>query len=66
MGKFLVGLLATCAAMVVLTHVVGAGRLASTAVNVPPTAHTGGFPVSWTLVCGGVIVFGIRRTLKGK
>ena len=66
MGKLIVAFLATCAALAVVIHFVGANRLASTAVTVPGTEHTPTFGITWTLVCGGVIAFAIWRIVKGK
>ena len=66
MGKFLVGLLAVCAAFALLVHFVGSSRMGTTALNVPGTDHTPSFGLTWGLVCGGVIAFGVWRILKGK
>lgn len=66
MGKFLVGLLAVCAALGLIVHFVGARSMSTTALNVPGTEHTPAFGLTWTLVCGGVLAFGVWRILKGK
>lgn len=66
MGKFFVGLLAVGAALGIIVHLVGAHRMTTTALSVPATEHTSAFPITWTLVCGGVLAFGVWRILKGK
>ncbi len=60
MGKIIVVLLATLAALSLLAIFFGASRLSGTAFNV------GTFNVSWWLVCGGVLGYGIYRIVKGK
>lgn len=60
MGKLFVTLLATCAALGLMVAFFGAPRLTSTAFNV------GTFNVSWFLVCGGLVGYGIWRIVKGK
>lgn len=66
MWKFIVGLLATLAALGILVKFVGSQSMSTTALNVPGTEHTPGFGLTWTLVCGGVLAFGVWRILKGK
>lgn len=60
MGKILVVILATCAALGILAAFFGVPKLSSTAFNV------GTFGVSWFMVCGGVLGYGIYRIVKGK
>lgn len=60
MGKIIVVLLATCAALGLLAAFFGVPRLSGTAFNV------GTFNVSWFLVCGAVFGYGIYRIVKGK
>ena len=55
MGKWLVIILATCAALGVLAHLVGRQSLATTAVHVPGTEHTPTFGLTW-FVIGGVVI----------
>ncbi len=66
MGKVLVAILATMAALALVVYFVGASRMTQTAFNVPGTEHTHPFSVTWTLVCGGLIGFAIWRIVKGK
>jgi hypothetical protein len=61
MGKLIVIFLATCAALWAVYFMVGA-KLTETAFHVP---HFG-TAVSWTVVCGGLIGFGIYRIVSGK
>lgn len=66
MGKFIVGLLAVCAAFGLIVHFVGQQSMAHTAVNVPGTEHTPAFGITWGLACGGVLAICVWRILKGK
>ena len=66
MGKVIVILLALAAVMGILFHFVGAGHMGTTAVVVPGTEHTPTFPITWTLVCGGLAGVFIWRIVKGK
>ncbi len=66
MGKIIVVILATCAALGICAYFLGAHRLAGTAFNVPATEHTGAFGVSWFLVLGACVGFGIYKVVKGK
>lgn len=66
MGKVLVIILATCAALAVCVHFVGASRMASTAVSVPPTDHTPAFGITWTIL-GALVIGGVfYKLVKGK
>lgn len=62
MGKFLVALLATMAALWLLALVVGGSKMGATAFNMPHF-HT---PISWALVAGGLIGFTVWRIVKSK
>lgn len=66
MGKVIVAVLATCAALGILFHLFGNNVFGQTAVTVPGTAHTSSFGITWTLVVGGVIGFAVWRIVKGK
>lgn len=61
MGKVLVILLATMAALWLVFLMVGP-KLSTTAFHVP---HFGS-AVSWTMVVGGVLALGIYKIVKGK
>lgn len=66
MGKALVIILATCAALGVLVHFLGGARMASTAVTVPGTEHTPAFGITWTIM-GALIIGGVfYKLVKGK
>jgi len=66
MGKWLVVILATCAALGILVHLFGASHMASTAVSVPGTEHTPSFGITWTIL-GFVLVGGLfYKLVKGK
>lgn len=62
MGKFLVALLATMAALWLIAIAVGGSKMGETAFHLPHF-HT---PVSWALVVGGVLGFAMWRIVKGK
>jgi hypothetical protein len=49
MGKWLVVILATCAALGILVHLFGASHMSATAVTVPGTEHTPTFGITWTM-----------------
>ncbi len=66
MGKFLVAVLATLAAVWMVVYFVGPARMTGTAFSVPATEHTHSFGITWTLLVGGVLGFFIWRTVKGK
>lgn len=66
MGKFIVGLLATLAAVWLVVCLFGASKMASTAVDVPATEHTHSFAVTWTVVAFGVCGLLVWRLVKGK
>ncbi len=66
MGKIIVALLATMAAVWLLVCFVGANKMASTALDVPATSHTHAFPITWTLVAVGVCGLLVWRAVKGK
>ncbi len=66
MGKFLVAVLATVAAVWMVVYFVGASRMTQVAVDVPGTHHTPAFGITWTLLVGGVLGFFIWRIVKGK
>lgn len=66
MGKFLVAILATLAAVWLVVYFVGVSKMASTAVDVPGTSHTPAFGVTWTLLVAGVLGLLVWRTVKGK
>lgn len=66
MGKVLVILLATFACLAILVHFVGGQTMGSTALNVPGTAHTPAFGLTWTIVLGACIGYGVYRIVKGK
>lgn len=66
MGKWLVIILATCAALGILVHLFGASHMAATAVNVPGTSHTPSFGITWTIM-GALVVGGLfYKLVKGK
>lgn len=65
MGKALVIILATCAALGILVHFLGHHSLATTAVTVPGTEHTPAFAVTW-FVIGGLIFGGLFYKLIKK
>jgi hypothetical protein len=66
MGKVLVIILATCAALAVCVHLAGAGRMGSTALSVPGTEHTPAFGITWTVI-GALVIGGIfYKLVKGK
>jgi hypothetical protein len=66
MGKVLVIILATCAALAVCVHFVGGSRMASTALSVPGTEHTPAFGITWTVI-GALVIGGIfYKLVKGK
>lgn len=66
MGKLIVGLLATLAAVWLVVCFVGVNKMTSTAYNVPATEHTHSFPITYTLVAFGVCGLVVWRVLKGK
>lgn len=66
MGKIIVVILATLAALGILAFFLGYHRLALTAFNVPATQHTPPFGVTWIIVLGSVVGYGIYRVVKGK
>jgi len=66
MGKFIVGLLAVCAAFGLIVHFVGQQSMGNTAVTVPGTMHTPGFGLTWGLVCAGALAIACWRIMKGK
>ena len=65
MGKFIVIILATCAALGILVHFLGQGTMGGTALAVPATQHTPTFAISWFiiggLVCGGLFYKLIKK-----
>lgn len=65
MGKFLVIILATAAALGILVHFLGHHSLATTAVTVPGTEHTPAFGLTW-FVIGGLIFGGLFYKLIKK
>jgi hypothetical protein len=66
MGKVLVIILATCAALGIMVHLFGGARLASTALTIPGTDHTPTFGITWT-VLGALLIGGIfYKLVKGK
>lgn len=66
MGKVLVIILATCAALGILVHFFGSASMASTAMTVPGTQHTPSFGLSWFII-GGLVVGGVfYKLVKGK
>lgn len=66
MGKVIVALLATLAAVWILVCFVGPAKMSSTALDVPATQHTHSFPITWTLVAVGVCGLLVWRAVKGK
>ena len=64
MGKWLVIILATCAALGILVHFVGSG-MGATALQVPSTQHTPTFAITW-FVIGGVVLGGLFYKLIKK
>lgn len=65
MGKFIVIILATCAALGILVHLFGQ-HMSSTAVVVPGTEHTPSFALTWTII-GALAVGGVfYKIVKGK
>lgn len=65
MGKILVIILATCAALAVCVHLFGA-RMGSTALTVPGTEHTPAFGLTWTII-GALVIGGVfYKVVKGK
>lgn len=66
MGKILVIILATCMALGLLVHFLGANSMGSTAFHFPGTDHTSGFAVTWFVV-GGLVIGGLfYKLVKGK
>ena len=65
MGKILVIVLATCAALGILVHFLGHHSLASTALQVPGTEHTPTFAITWFVV-GGLLLGGLFYKLIKK
>lgn len=65
MGKLIVIILATCAAMALIFKVAGS-HLSTTAVAVPGSENVPTFNITWTLIVGGVVGFAIWRVVKGK
>jgi hypothetical protein len=65
MGKAFVIILATCAALGILVHFLGAGAMASTAVTVPGTEHTPAIGLTWTIL-GALIIGGVFYKLVKK
>ena len=55
MGKWLVIILATCAALGILVHLVGHHNMGATALQVPSTEHTPTFAITWFVV-GGLVI----------
>jgi hypothetical protein len=66
MGKLLVIVLATCAALWAVGHFVGWHRLASVAFTVPGTEHTPTFGITWTMMVGACVGYGVYRIVKSK
>lgn len=65
MGKALVIILATCAALGILVHFFGSATMSGTAVHVPGTQHTPTFAVTWFVV-GGLVLGGLFYKLIKK
>jgi hypothetical protein len=66
MGKVIVAILATLAALSIAVYLVGANRMASTAYQVPGTEHTPTFGITWTII-GALVIGGlIFKVVKGK
>ena len=65
MGKALVIILATCAALGILVHFFGSGAMGSAALHVPSTSHTPTFGVTW-FVIGGLVIGGLFYKLIKK
>jgi len=66
MGKVIVIILATCAALGILVHFLGHATMGSTAVTVPNTEHTPAFGLTW-FVIGGLFIGGLfYKLVKGK
>ena len=65
MGKWLVILLATAAALAILVHFFGGGAMGSAALHVPSTEHTPTFGVTWYVI-GGLVLGGLFYKLVKK
>ena len=66
MGKVLVVVLATCAALALCVHLFGGARMATTALTVPGTEHTPAFGITWTII-GALVIGGLfYKIAKGK
>lgn len=65
MGKALVIILATCAALGILVHFFGSAAMGGAAVHVPGTQHTPTFAVTWFVV-GGLVIGGLFYKLIKK
>ena len=65
MGKALVIILATCAALGILVHFMGQGTMGGTALAVPATQHTPTFAITWFVV-GGLVLGGLFYKLVKK
>ena len=65
MGKWIVIILATCAALGMLVHFVGGAAMGGTALQVPATQHTPTFAITWFII-GGLVVSGLFYKLVKK
>ena len=65
MGKALVIILATAAALGILVHFFGHGAMGQAAVHVPSTEHTPTFGITWFVV-GGLVLGGLFYKLIKK
>ena len=66
MGKVIVAVLATLAALTLVVYFVGASRMTGTALDVPATEHTHSFAITWTMVACAGLGLVIWRVVKGK
>lgn len=66
MGKALVVVLATLAALAFVVYFVGASRVGSVAVDVPSTTHSPAFGVTWTVILLGGFGLMFWKIVKGK
>ena len=66
MGKILVIILATLAALSLCVFLFGGARMAGTAFTVPGSEHTPAFGVTWTII-GALVIGGLfYKVVKGK
>lgn len=66
MGKFIVILLATCAAIGIAVHLFGANHMSATALQVPGTEHTPTFGLTWSIISALVVGGIFYKIVKGK